>query len=270
MTTLPETGGGSALWRVFLRWPFLAVIFMLFGALGFVLYGLWPNPVPLNSTPGMVSFTFDDGYESVYTTAFPILEKYGQVGTVYVVPQVVGTEGYLTREQLHELADAGWEIGSHSMTHADLTAIALHEAELELATSKAWLEGAGFRVHSFASPYGKYNDQVVELIKKYYLSHRTSWPRGFNELPLDGESRYRLKNVWTDSETSVEEVKEWVDRSREARGLLIFSFHRIGESGEYNWDPEQLEAVAQYVSATGQTQFSFKYLRVYARQVLGK
>lgn len=256
---LPKTGGIGLL-RLLFRVPILVAV----AVLAFALHLLEPAQPPPNISRGMVTFTFDDGYESTYTVAYPILDKYGLTGTVYVIPSLVGTEGHLTLEQLHELADAGWEIGSHTMTHPDLTEISLQEAEVELAASKAWLEGAGFRVDSFACPYGEYNDAVVELVKKYYLSHRTSWPRGFNQLPLDGESRYRLKNVWTDNQTTAAEVKEWVDKSREARGWLILSFHRIGESGEYNWEPEQLEAVAQYVSATGRPRFSFKYIRAYA------
>ena len=82
----------------------------------------------------VVAFTFDDAYSSVLTLAKPILDRYGYPGTVYVpsnwpdsqLPmRWTGIEGWLGTEheheltplswaQLRELADASWEIGSHT------------------------------------------------------------------------------------------------------------------------------------------------------------
>jgi len=243
---LPVTGG-TAILRVFCRFPIVLLVVLV----GFGGYLAWPEAILPGCTPGMVSITFDDGYESTYTEAFPILKKYGYSATVYVITDLVGKPGYMTREQLRELADAGWEIGSHTTSHPHLTELTPCEVELELATSKAWLAGAGFKVESFATPYGEYNDEVLELVDKYYVFHRTSWPRGINPIPLGEGGRLTLKSVWTDSTTTVEEVEEWINQAREERGWLLLAFHRIGESGEYNWEPGQLEEVMSYLAGSG-------------------
>jgi len=210
--------------------------------------------MPTECTPtelAVVTFTFDDGYESTYTEAFPILEKYGFIGTAYVIPSKLGKPGYMTIEQLHKLADAGWEIGSHTMTHPHLIELPLCEVEVELSVSKAWLEGAGFSVSSFATPYGDYNEDILDLIKKYYTTHCTSWPRGINPIPLDQCGNYELKAVWTTADTTVEDVISWIDKAHEDRGWLILIFHRIGQTGEYNWEKDQLEEVVRYVHDNG-------------------
>lgn len=66
-----------------------------------------------------VVFTFDDGGESFYTKAAPILEKHGFKGVFFISTKYIGTEGFLTVEQLKSLAERGHIVGSHSHTHPD-------------------------------------------------------------------------------------------------------------------------------------------------------
>lgn len=64
-----------------------------------------------------VIFTFDDGGESFYSKAAPILEKYGFRGVFFISTKYIGTPGFLTAGQVKELAERGHIIGSHSHTH---------------------------------------------------------------------------------------------------------------------------------------------------------
>ena len=66
-----------------------------------------------------VVFTFDDGGVSFLTQAAPILEKYGFRGIFFIATKFIGTSGFLTAEQIRELARRGHRIGSHSHSHPD-------------------------------------------------------------------------------------------------------------------------------------------------------
>lgn len=68
---------------------------------------------------GMVSLVFDDGLESVHQYAFPILAKVGLPATVGIIANRVdsGDPDFMTEAQIRELAKAGWEVASHSLTH---------------------------------------------------------------------------------------------------------------------------------------------------------
>ena len=68
---------------------------------------------------GMVSIVFDDGLESVYQYAFPILSKLGLPATVGIIANRVdsGDPDFMTSAQIRTLAKAGWEVASHSLTH---------------------------------------------------------------------------------------------------------------------------------------------------------
>ncbi len=67
----------------------------------------------------MVTFTFDDGIESVYKYALPVLKRRNQIATAGLIAGRLnsGNDDYMTVDQARELAAAGWEIASHSLTH---------------------------------------------------------------------------------------------------------------------------------------------------------
>jgi hypothetical protein len=71
----------------------------------------------------MISFTFDDGNTSVRSAAEPILTRYGMVATVGAICDLVfwnNTQAFMGPDDLHYLAEAGWEIASHSLFHRRL------------------------------------------------------------------------------------------------------------------------------------------------------
>src|SRR2546425_309694 len=91
--------------------------------------------------PKTVAVTFDDGFRSVFEHGFPVLARLGVPASIFVVTDLLGDRrpmawpgidrwlrGPDTAEltpvswgELRQLADAGWEIGSHSCTHPHLT-----------------------------------------------------------------------------------------------------------------------------------------------------
>ncbi|WP_104991274.1 polysaccharide deacetylase family protein [Deinococcus sp. NW-56] len=95
------------------------------------------------------SLRFDDGFESVYTLAFPVLRDLGVAGTVYPIWERVGQPGYLTAAQLEELRGAGWEVGSHTRTHAALVDLTPPSLTRELA----WPAGAAPAGGCLAYPF---------------------------------------------------------------------------------------------------------------------
>ena len=69
-----------------------------------------------------VAFTFDDGYRSVYTEAFPRLRELGWPFTVFVCPDALdqGRGPVMTWEQLREMAASGGTVANHGMFHNPL------------------------------------------------------------------------------------------------------------------------------------------------------
>ncbi len=128
-----------------------------------------------NSPRGIV-ITFDDGCESDLGIAAPMLEKAGFNATFYITLGFLGQPGYLLPRQVRELADAGFDVGCHSMTHAYLSD--LDEAGLrnEIADAKTQLENIlGRPVYHFSCPGGRWSPQVARVAKQAgYRSVATS------------------------------------------------------------------------------------------------
>ena len=114
--------------------------------------------------PKPILLTFDDGSDTTYTTAQPIMQRYGFTGVSYVVYYTIGLTHYLNVDQIRALHAAGWEIGSHSLSHKDLT-IPPYRQEDEIVQSRRMLETRlGVPVLSFAYPFGAYDESSVNYV----------------------------------------------------------------------------------------------------------
>ena len=122
-----------------------------------------------------VAITFDDGYEDIYVNAFPVLQQYGFTACIFVVAGYVGKESqwdyslgrnrkkHLSWDQIREMAQAGFQFGSHTVNHPDLTRIPTRFVRHELEKSKQLLEERiGERVDFLSYPFGRYNPYVQE------------------------------------------------------------------------------------------------------------
>jgi peptidoglycan/xylan/chitin deacetylase (PgdA/CDA1 family) len=110
-----------------------------------------------------ILITFDDGHLNNYTTAFPIMYKYGFTGTLYIVSNYLGTDNYMNADQIKDMAAMGWEVGSHSISHLDLTALDPYRQRQEIVDSRTRLESAlGVPVLTIAYPFGISNPGVID------------------------------------------------------------------------------------------------------------
>jgi len=130
----------------------------------------------------MIILTFDDALLDTYEVAFPIMEQAGVKGVLFVPTDVVSggkpfreNAVHMNIEQIREMYQAGWEIGSHSHTHPRFDKLHFDMAKWELTISKMHLEKWGFKPVSFAFPYGHglYTDDQVTLAHKIYKHVRT-------------------------------------------------------------------------------------------------
>ena len=114
--------------------------------------------------PRPILLTFDDGNEDNYINAFPIMQKYGFTGVLYIVVQYTDTPNYLTTDQIREMAAAGWEVGSHSETHRDL----LGDPEAlryEIVQSRKDLQSMlGLPILTFAYPFGSEDSAADDYV----------------------------------------------------------------------------------------------------------
>ncbi len=203
-----------------------------------------------------VSLHFGD-YEKVFTEAFPILQRYGVPATAFIVTGRIGQPGYMTLEQITELAKNKWEIGSHSVTHQPLVEAllgagpSLSKIRAELEDSKTFLERVGFAVSGFLSPFGLYDELVLSEIQRVYRYHRSNVFSAINVLPPANQgvgSRWELVYFQVEQDTPPQEVIIKIDQVNRRGGWLILDFHDIGdEDPRLAYSPEALEHIARFI-----------------------
>ena len=123
------------------------------------------------------SITFDDGFESVYKNAFPIMESNNLAGKVFPVIGYINKYNkwdfnfglnkskHLNKNQIIELNNHGWEIGSHSYFHHPYTDMTSKEIIKDLLYSKKYLEDLlSKEVKSFSVPFNIYSPKIFDLI----------------------------------------------------------------------------------------------------------
>lgn len=121
-----------------------------------------------------IALTFDDGYESLYQYAFPVLHEYDIRATVFIITHYLGKMDdwdvnfggirfrHLDADGVRTLHDAGWEIGSHTCSHWDLTRLSAAGRMEEVAASRMELERLiQSPVETISYPFGNTNAEVI-------------------------------------------------------------------------------------------------------------
>jgi len=127
------------------------------------------------SNPG-VGLTFDDGCETDLLIAAPLLKEAGFGATFYITAGFLGRRGYLSRPQVRDLSDLGFDIGCHSMTHPYLSDLPTTALPAEMAVPKTQLEEiTGREVANFSCPGGRFDARVIRFAREAgYRSLATS------------------------------------------------------------------------------------------------
>jgi len=118
--------------------------------------------------PKPVVITFDDGHQNVYDNAFPIMQEFNYPGVFYIVAnRINNARDFVNVDGLKTMIDAGWEIGSHSYSHPDLT-INRSGADYEIGQSRVRLQNAlDVEINTFAYPYGKMDSFVAQRVNDF-------------------------------------------------------------------------------------------------------
>jgi peptidoglycan/xylan/chitin deacetylase (PgdA/CDA1 family) len=182
-----------------------------------------------------VMITFDDGTKDHYEFALPVLERHGFRGVFFVISGTVGKEGYLSQEELLDMADRGMSIQSHSHSHALLDQLDVKELRDYLTESKRLLsELTGESVGFLCFPGGWYDEQVVRLAKESGYCAAYSSNVGVNS---PGKFEYVVRRIEVRGDAGLDEFTRLTSIStlfrRQIERDIKVATHRLLGSSRY-------------------------------------
>lgn len=188
----------------------------------------------ISSEPGLentyVIITFDDGHESIYNKALPIMNEFGIRATNVINTGEVGENDELTWQQIEELEfEHGWETAGHTLHHITLTTTPLEIVEYEIYQDMLNLREHGLSHDTFALPSGKATEEHYEIILQYYQNVRSSL-NSFTFSPLDRTSLGYY--VYLSGYTSEKAQLRILQAIQKKECLVIIGFHRIMEEDD--------------------------------------
>jgi len=147
-----------------------------------------------NITKKKFIITFDDGYENLITNAFPILKKLEFSATCFVVTNMLNKYNVwdenrsdykkmklMNIDQIYEWVSNGFEIGSHTKDHLDLTSLDINKKKEQIIDSKNFInQSLGIKITSFAYPFGSFDDETIKIVQENYEYAVTTRPSKYN------------------------------------------------------------------------------------------
>jgi len=201
--------------------------------------------ITFNNT--VVSLTFDDGDADNYAVR-PMLAENNLHATFYIVSGFTNSNGYMTDDQLRDLYNDGNEIGGHTLNHTYLPDV--HGADLnrEVCQDRSNLLAYGFKVTSFAYPFGHYNDEAKQAVIDCGYNNARSVSGGPDMIPP--ADAYALRAMpYIVKDTRFQKMTRYVTEvEADGGGWVIFVFHHVCDGcDQYAIKPQTFSEFAKWL-----------------------
>lgn len=189
----------------------------------------------------LVSVTFDDGWESAYSNAAPIMSRHQIVSTQYLLPSQFNAREYMSVDQAKSLRTAGHEISSHTYSHPNLTTLSDKAIKEQLDTSLEVLKKFDLLDKdnlTFAAPNGAVDSRVMSYVKpRFYSSRNVMGDLGKdisnNDMNVASNfDRYNIIGYTVGQYTTDEQFAGALAYAKQHNAWFVPIYHQVDDSGD--------------------------------------
>jgi peptidoglycan/xylan/chitin deacetylase (PgdA/CDA1 family) len=173
----------------------------------------------------MVSVTFDEGWQSGYTTAARIMGYLGYKGTFYINPAAIEEEGFITEGQLSRLMKGGHQIASHGNEYVDLTTLNNRQLKRQVQLAHDYVAMQLKLMNIDFAPSGGLDDAAVQAVARTYFRSSRGGDEGLNT--KQNFDAYNLKTFYVNRNTTLDRLQHALDEAKQKNGWLILVYHRV-------------------------------------------
>lgn len=193
-----------------------------------------------------VAITFDDGYREDYLNTYPLFKQYKIKGTSFLTTNDIGKEGYLSWDDIKEMADYGWDFQCHTHNHPQLAKLSDEDIKKEFQ-----MVDNEFLRHSLpipeytAYPYNSRNNNVKNITSAYRKGARADSTGGDNyEVKSYAIHRYDIASLLNNDAV----IKD-----------LVLHTHDVSDKHNgYGITIKELEVLIKLLTKKGYKFFTFK------------
>lgn len=222
---------------------------IIFVVLVLLVFGCSSSTQGSRQTVGYVTFWFDDGLATTFYVAHPLLEKKGWPAVLSVIASqkdamaAVSPDGdsVMSLNQVKELANAGWEISDHSMTHRRVSSLDAESQYYEMIVSRSILEQElNVPIYSFTGPFGEIGNAGYVYEFYYWRTMRQT----INPVPPQSE----IGAFFLTSDTTRGDIQKWISETEQTGGWLVVGMHAlVSQPKQWQSTPEQFITLLEEV-----------------------
>jgi len=210
------------------------------------------NKEPVDYSKTRIVFMFDDGWESTYLKAYPIMKKYNYRGSVPIIPSFVGAYEYMSFLQLGNLIINGWDVQNHSYSHKEGMYNNNRELLSDINKARQWMRSRSLATYGnmVVMPYGDISPELVPLL----MEEGYDSIRKYNKVIMinrEGMEEFQpttFINLLTD--VTVKEVENIFLSSIEEKGTIILILHKISDISDgfgMTYSEEKFEEIVKFI-----------------------
>lgn len=209
---------------------------------------------PYGKPTGGLMISYDDGYASVVSIAYPYCSARSVKGTAYLTTGIVGNPGRLTWAQAQAMNTGGWDMGNHSIDGTDLSGLDQATIQSNLTTAQAALEAQGLTRASkhVAYPSGGFNATVgAAMTATEMLTGRNVTGAAFLPSTVDLQ---QIPTYYTDNTSTLATIRAQVEPALADNQYAGVLFHDVNASG--NISTANFQALIDWIVANGIATFT--------------
>ncbi len=189
------------------------------------------HPARAEPEVGIVTFTVDTAYADFFNRYMPEFFRRDIPGTLFAQTGAIGSApNRISWDDLQSLPGHGWDFGAHGHRHLRLTEATDDELEAELGLPAARIyRETGVYPIMLASPYGAYDDRVLDRARIYYDANFRAWGNEGVHQP-GATDHFRVNRSQVRSSMPVEMVCAEIERAGREGYWLVYIWHEIRET----------------------------------------
>jgi PKD repeat protein len=225
--------------------------------------GNWKNVTSYINVTGVtmktgptVMFTFDDGWDTVYTDAYPAMSAFGIKGTAYVVPTFDSDARFMPPSEQTTLYNDGWDIASHGNEHTNLLTVNSSEQVRIIQKGQQNLSALGYTrsAYHLAYPFGGYDAGVLTSAASVGTLTGRTINKANLTIPYTNVLSLPLTQL-LDEDVSYPAATTYVSSRDGTNQTVIFLLHRVSDTpdpGTYTiWPTTDLRFLSNWIYNNG-------------------